>query len=111
MQEFPGLLAGQRKPQGQSLSLAVPAGSLCGEGVGVCYLLPVLDTVFVRRKHRRQGLGVAMLRDFCATFHEDEALGVSWPISPAMYQGKPTLCQADASRALGWVSRVPSRGF
>nr|XP_019582227.1 PREDICTED: protein FAM169B isoform X1 [Rhinolophus sinicus] len=61
-------------------------GSLCGEGVGVCYLLPVLDTVFVRRKHRRQGLGVAMLRDFCATFHEDEALGVSWPISPAMYQ-------------------------
>ncbi|XP_059771387.1 LOW QUALITY PROTEIN: protein FAM169B-like [Balaenoptera ricei] len=61
-------------------------GSLCGDGTGVCYLLPVLDTVFVRRNHRRQGLGLAMLRDFCQTFREDEALGISWPISPAMYQ-------------------------
>ncbi|XP_069909593.1 protein FAM169B isoform X3 [Oryctolagus cuniculus] len=61
-------------------------GSLCGDGTGACYLLPVLDTVFVRRKHRRQGLGTAMLRDFCETFSEDEALGVSCPISPAMYQ-------------------------
>uniref|UniRef100_G1P2K9 Family with sequence similarity 169 member B n=1 Tax=Myotis lucifugus TaxID=59463 RepID=G1P2K9_MYOLU len=62
-------------------------GSLCGDGTGTCYLLPVLDTVFVRRRHRGQGLGVAMLRDFCETFPDDEALGVSWPISPAMYQG------------------------
>ncbi|XP_036211562.1 protein FAM169B [Myotis myotis] len=61
-------------------------GSLCGDGTGSCYLLPVLDTVFVRRRHRGQGLGVAMLRDFCETFPDDEALGVSWPISPAMYQ-------------------------
>ncbi|XP_026938981.1 protein FAM169B isoform X1 [Sagmatias obliquidens] len=61
-------------------------GSLCGDGTGLCYLLPVLDTVFVRRSHRRQGLGLAMLRDFCQTFREDEALGISWPISPAMYQ-------------------------
>nr|KAF6278829.1 family with sequence similarity 169 member B [Myotis myotis] len=60
--------------------------SLCGDGTGSCYLLPVLDTVFVRRRHRGQGLGVAMLRDFCETFPDDEALGVSWPISPAMYQ-------------------------
>jgi len=61
-------------------------GSLCGDGTGVCYLLPVFDTVFVRRTYRRQGLGMAMLQDFCETFREDEALGVSWPISPAMYQ-------------------------
>ncbi|XP_036134044.1 protein FAM169B [Molossus molossus] len=61
-------------------------GSLCGDGTGACYLLPVLDTVFVRRGHRRQGLGVAMLQDFCGTFRDEEALGVSWPISPAMYQ-------------------------
>ncbi|XP_045019647.1 protein FAM169B isoform X4 [Bubalus bubalis] len=61
-------------------------GSLCGDGTGTCYLLPVFDTVFVRRRHRRRGLGLAMLRDFCQTFREDEALGVSWPISPAMYQ-------------------------
>ncbi|XP_012294127.2 protein FAM169B isoform X2 [Aotus nancymaae] len=62
-------------------------GSLCGSGTGVCYLLPVFDTVFVRRKHRRQGLGMAMLRDFCETFPDDEALGVSYPMSSAMYQG------------------------
>ncbi|KAG5197951.1 hypothetical protein JEQ12_007641 [Ovis aries] len=62
-------------------------GSLCGDGTGTCYLLPVFDTVFVRRRHRRRGLALAMLRDFCQTFREDEALGVSWPISPAMYQG------------------------
>ncbi|KAK2107581.1 hypothetical protein P7K49_012746 [Saguinus oedipus] len=49
--------------------------SLCGSGTGACYLLPVFDTVFVRRKHRRQGLGTAMLRDFCETFPDDEALG------------------------------------
>lgn len=67
-----------------------PAGSLCGDGVGVCYLLPVFDTVFIRRRYRRQGLGTAMLQDFCETFQEDEALGVSWPVSPAMYQGKGT---------------------
>ncbi|XP_077726255.1 protein FAM169B-like [Canis aureus] len=61
-------------------------GSLCGDGTGACYLLPVFDTVFVRRTYRRQGLGMAMLQDFCETFREDEALGVSWPISSAMYQ-------------------------
>lgn len=65
----------------------LPTGSLCGDGTGTCYLLQVFDTVFVRRRHRRQGLGLAMLRDFCQTFREDEALGISWPISPAMYQG------------------------
>ncbi|CAO2614249.1 Protein FAM169B [Lemmus lemmus] len=61
-------------------------GSLCGDGTGACYLLPVFDTVFVRRKNRSQGLGTAMLRDFCDTFREDEALGISCPISPAMYK-------------------------
>lgn len=66
-------------------------GSLCGDGTGACYLLPVFDTVFVRRKNRCQGLGTAMLRDFCDTFHGDEALGISCPISPAMYKGNPHL--------------------
>ncbi|XP_051004679.1 protein FAM169B-like isoform X3 [Acomys russatus] len=61
-------------------------GSLCGGGTSACYLLPVFDTVFVRRKNRCQGLGTAMLRDFCDTFQEDEALGISCPISPAMYK-------------------------
>lgn len=65
----------------------LPTGSLCGDGTSSCYLLPVFDTVFVRRQHRRRGLGLAMLQDFCQTFRDDEALGISWPISPAMYQG------------------------
>ncbi|KAB1257422.1 Protein FAM169B [Camelus dromedarius] len=85
--EGPGRLV---KPREQRVSLAFPAGGLCGDGTGACYLLPVFDTVFVRKRYRRQGLGLAMLRDFCETFREDEALGVSWPISPAMYQG--SLC-------------------
>ncbi|KAM6202420.1 protein FAM169B-like [Rhynchocyon petersi] len=61
-------------------------GSLCSDGSGECYVLPVLDTVFIRRQHRRQGLALALLQDFCETFQEDEALGVSCPISPAMLQ-------------------------
>ncbi|XP_044926446.1 protein FAM169B isoform X3 [Mustela putorius furo] len=72
-------------------------GSLCGDGTGACYLLPVFDTVFVRRMYRRQGLGMAMLQDFCETFREDEALGVSWPISPAMYQAHPGDANDDMS--------------
>nr|XP_055220044.1 protein FAM169BP [Gorilla gorilla gorilla]XP_055220045.1 protein FAM169BP [Gorilla gorilla gorilla] len=64
-------------------------GRLCGDGTGACYLLPVFDTVFIRRKHWRRGLGTAMLRDFCETFPKDKALGVSCPMSPAMYQAHP----------------------
>uniref|UniRef100_G1QJ42 N-acetyltransferase domain-containing protein n=1 Tax=Nomascus leucogenys TaxID=61853 RepID=G1QJ42_NOMLE len=64
-------------------------GSLCGDGTGACYLLPVFDTVFIRRKHWRRGLGTAMLRDFWETFPEDEALGVGCPVSPTMYQAHP----------------------
>nr|XP_060473748.1 protein FAM169B-like isoform X6 [Panthera onca] len=78
------------EPQHKILALVNPqdtkTGSLCGDGPGACYLLPVFDTVFVRRTYRRQGLGTAMLQDFCETFREDEALGVSWPISPAMFK-------------------------
>lgn len=77
------------QPGGTAHITCFPAGSLCGDGTGACYLLPVFDTVFVRRKHRSQGLGTAMLRDFCDTFREDEALGISCPISPAMYKGNP----------------------
>ncbi|XP_034523812.1 protein FAM169B isoform X3 [Ailuropoda melanoleuca] len=72
-------------------------GSLCGDGTGACYLLPVFDTVFVRKTYRRQGLGMAMLQDFCETFREDEALGVSWPISPAMYQAHPGSAKENVS--------------
>uniref|UniRef100_A0A8C9BNE9 Protein FAM169B n=1 Tax=Phocoena sinus TaxID=42100 RepID=A0A8C9BNE9_PHOSS len=85
-------------------------GSLCGDGTGVCYLLPVLDTVFVRRSHCRQGLGLAMLRDFCQTFREDEALGISWPISPAMYQAHPGNSKEEVT-ALGCTSQDSGPGI
>ncbi|XP_036909607.1 protein FAM169B isoform X4 [Sturnira hondurensis] len=86
-------------------------GSLCGDGTGACYLLPVFDTVFVRRGHRRQGLGTAMLRDFCETFFEDSALGVSRPISPAMYQGSsPRECgggqEQSGADVSGWRTQA-----
>nr|XP_010306377.1 PREDICTED: protein FAM169B [Balearica regulorum gibbericeps] len=61
-------------------------GSLCDGTTSQCYLLPVLDTIFVRRKYRRGGLGMKMLRDFCQSFMAEDALGISCPISAAMYQ-------------------------
>ncbi|XP_033922145.1 protein FAM169B isoform X3 [Melopsittacus undulatus] len=62
-------------------------GSLCDGATSQCYLLPVLDTIFVRRKYRRSGLGMKMLDDFCQSFVAEDALGISCPISAAMYQG------------------------
>lgn len=64
------------------------SGSLCDGTTSQCYLLPVLDTIFVRRKYRRDGLGMKMLHDFCQSFMAEDALGISCPISAAMYQGK-----------------------
>uniref|UniRef100_A0A672V071 Family with sequence similarity 169 member B n=1 Tax=Strigops habroptila TaxID=2489341 RepID=A0A672V071_STRHB len=61
-------------------------GSLCDGTTSQCYLLPVLDTIFVRRKYRRSGLGMKMLDDFCQSFVAEDALGISCPISAAMYQ-------------------------
>uniref|UniRef100_A0A8D2MDM9 Family with sequence similarity 169, member B n=1 Tax=Zonotrichia albicollis TaxID=44394 RepID=A0A8D2MDM9_ZONAL len=61
-------------------------GSLCGGTTSQCYLLPVLDTIFVQRKYRRGGLGMKMLHDFCQSFLAEDALGISCPISAAMYQ-------------------------
>ncbi|XP_064245133.1 protein FAM169B-like isoform X2 [Passer domesticus] len=61
-------------------------GSLCDGTTSQCYLLPVLDTIFVQRKYRRGGLGTKMLHDFCQSFLAEDALGISCPISAAMYQ-------------------------
>ncbi|KAM4660501.1 LOW QUALITY PROTEIN: protein FAM169B-like [Amazona ochrocephala] len=61
-------------------------GSLCDGATSQCYLLPVLDTIFVQRKYRRSGLGMKMLDDFCQSFVAEDALGISCPISAAMYQ-------------------------
>ncbi|MEE6508783.1 hypothetical protein FKM82_022881 [Ascaphus truei] len=60
-------------------------GSLCNRS-SQCYLLPILDTMFVRRKWRRRGFGTKMLQDYCRRFAKEVILGISCPISPAMYQ-------------------------
>ncbi|KAG8575146.1 hypothetical protein GDO81_009457 [Engystomops pustulosus] len=59
-------------------------GSLCDRS-SQCYMLPVLDTIYVRKKWRRHGFGISMLKDFCQTFSQEVALGISSPISPEMY--------------------------
>ncbi|XP_073509428.1 protein FAM169B-like isoform X2 [Phyllobates terribilis] len=59
-------------------------GSLCDRS-SQCYMLPVLDTIYVRKKWRRHGFGLSMLQDFCQTFVQEVALGISSPISPEMY--------------------------
>lgn len=53
-------------------------------------MLPVLDTIYVRKKWRQQGFGMTMLQDFCQMFAQEVALGVSCPISANMYHGKKT---------------------
>ncbi|KAG8012905.1 hypothetical protein GBF38_020857, partial [Nibea albiflora] len=58
--------------------------SLCDSWTGQAYLLPVLDTVLVRKSCRRRGFGLQMLEDFCSSFHSETFLGVSCPLSPSM---------------------------
>ncbi|XP_037538586.1 protein FAM169B [Nematolebias whitei] len=59
-------------------------GSLCDTWSSCCYLLPVLDTVLVRRSCRRRGFGLQILQDFCSSFSSEEFLGVSSPLSSSM---------------------------
>ncbi|XP_072114010.1 soluble lamin-associated protein of 75 kDa-like [Mobula birostris] len=62
-----------------------PTGSKCHTFLTQCYQLPVLDTIFVRKKHRGKGYGLQMLEDFVDCFTED-ALGLRYPLSPSMYR-------------------------
>lgn len=66
-------------------------GSLCDSWSGQCYLLPVLDTVLVRKSWRRRGFGSQMLENFCSTFHSEKFLGVSSPLSPSWVTGQVML--------------------
>ncbi|XP_034542603.1 protein FAM169B isoform X4 [Notolabrus celidotus] len=63
-------------------------GSLCDSWSALCYTLPVLDTVLVRRSSRGRGFGLQMLEDFCSLFSTEKFLGVSSPLSPSMVAGK-----------------------
>nr|XP_058130825.1 soluble lamin-associated protein of 75 kDa isoform X3 [Dasypus novemcinctus] len=61
-----------------------PTGSLCASFLTQSYQLPVLDTMFVRKKYRGKDFGLHMLEDFVDSFTED-ALGLRYPLSSLMY--------------------------
>ncbi|NXA28798.1 F169A protein, partial [Ibidorhyncha struthersii] len=56
-----------------------PTGSHCNTYHCQNYKLPVLDTVFVRKKHRATDSGLIILEDFVKSFTE-EALGLRYPL-------------------------------
>ncbi|XP_061476889.1 soluble lamin-associated protein of 75 kDa isoform X4 [Rhineura floridana] len=58
-------------------------GSICSAFLTQSYQLPVLDTMFVRKKHRGKEFGLLMLEDFVDSFKED-ALGLRFPLTSFM---------------------------
>ncbi|XP_009879056.1 PREDICTED: soluble lamin-associated protein of 75 kDa-like, partial [Charadrius vociferus] len=61
-----------------------PTGSICSSSLTQSYQLPVLDTMFVRKKHRGKDFGLVMLEDFVDSFTED-TLGLRYPLSSFIY--------------------------
>ncbi|XP_066036843.1 soluble lamin-associated protein of 75 kDa isoform X1 [Chamaea fasciata] len=61
-----------------------PTGSACSSLLHQKYKLTVLDTMFVRKKHRGKDSGLIMLEDFVDSFTE-EPLGLRYPLSSFMY--------------------------
>ncbi|NWU51425.1 F169A protein, partial [Dromas ardeola] len=57
-----------------------PAGSACSSYGSKTYKMSVLDTIFVRRKHRGRDYGLVILEDFVKCFPE-HALGLRYPLS------------------------------
>ncbi|NWI99438.1 F169A protein, partial [Crypturellus undulatus] len=57
-----------------------PTGSVCSSYLTQNYQLPVLDTMFVRKKHHGKDFGLMMLEDFVDSFTEDK-LGLRYPLS------------------------------
>ncbi|XP_029430918.1 soluble lamin-associated protein of 75 kDa isoform X2 [Rhinatrema bivittatum] len=61
-----------------------PTGSTCSYYLSQNYKLPVLDTMFVRKRHHGNDFGLQMLEDFVDSFTED-ALGLRYPLSSSMH--------------------------
>uniref|UniRef100_A0A3P8SHW6 Family with sequence similarity 169 member B n=1 Tax=Amphiprion percula TaxID=161767 RepID=A0A3P8SHW6_AMPPE len=99
---------------GQALGFySVKHKSLCDTWSSCCYLLPVLDTLLVRRSCRRRGFGLQMVQDFCSMFPTEEFLGISSPLSASMVAVKRFLQQHEEHRERlyeveapgGWTQR------
>ncbi|KAE8636033.1 hypothetical protein XENTR_v10002818 [Xenopus tropicalis] len=65
-----------------------PPGSMCPAYLTQSYQLPVLDTLYVRKKYQDKELALQILEDFVDSFTE-ENLGLRYPMSTLMY----TACQ------------------
>uniref|UniRef100_A0A667YGZ3 Family with sequence similarity 169 member Aa n=1 Tax=Myripristis murdjan TaxID=586833 RepID=A0A667YGZ3_9TELE len=79
-----------------------PSGSLHSSFLSRSYQLPVMDSIFVRKCHRGNGLGLKMLEDFVLSFKED-CLGLRYPLTKAMYKVCQTyLSQYPEDRDLLW---------
>ncbi|XP_074426691.1 soluble lamin-associated protein of 75 kDa isoform X2 [Larus michahellis] len=61
-----------------------PAGSACSSYGSKTYKMSVLDTIFVRRRHRGKDYGLIILEDFVKCFPE-RALGLRYPLSAFTY--------------------------
>ncbi|XP_048359460.1 soluble lamin-associated protein of 75 kDa [Sphaerodactylus townsendi] len=61
-----------------------PTGSMCNAFLTQSYQLPVMDTMFVRKKHREKDFGLLMLEDFVDSFMED-TLGLRYPMTSFMH--------------------------
>lgn len=87
-----------------------PIGSLCSSFLTQCYHIPVMDSIFVRKCHRGNGLGLQMLENFVDSFKE-ECLGLRYPLSKAMYKGnnQPFLLVVHTEKYKGgWkISKLP----
>ncbi|XP_053557383.1 soluble lamin-associated protein of 75 kDa isoform X2 [Bombina bombina] len=79
-----------------------PSGSSCTAYLSQCYRLPVMDTMFVRKKHQGKEFELQMLEDFVDSFTE-EALGLRYPLSSSMYRaGKQYLEKYPGDQELLW---------
>ncbi|XP_075037944.1 soluble lamin-associated protein of 75 kDa [Mixophyes fleayi] len=61
-----------------------PSGTACSTYLTQSYTLPVLDTMFVRKRYRGKDFALQMIEDFVDSFTE-ETLGLRYPLSTLMY--------------------------
>ncbi|KAM6301603.1 soluble lamin-associated protein of 75 kDa [Podargus strigoides] len=61
-----------------------PTGSVCSPYRDQRYMLPVLDTMFVRKKYSGEDYELMVLEDFVHSFGE-QLLGLRYPLSSVMY--------------------------
>ncbi|OCT98649.1 soluble lamin-associated protein of 75 kDa [Xenopus laevis] len=91
-----------RKGEAVGFYSVKPAGSMCPAYLTQSYQLPVLDTMFVRKRYRDKEFALKILEDFVDSFTE-ENLGLRYPLSSLMYTAcKQYLEKYPGDRELLW---------